>query len=53
MNNIGLAVFAAGILVLGLILIPLSVEQVVEGKHFKRIVQTETLDSKSHRATGP
>ncbi len=52
MNKTIIAGIATGILVLGLILIPLSVEQVVEGKHFKRIVQTETLDSKSHRATG-
>ena len=52
MNKMVLAGFAAGILVLGLILFPLSVDQFVEGKHFKRIVQTETLDSTIHSATG-
>lgn len=52
MNKTVLAGIVAGILVLGLILAPLSIDQFAEGKHFKRIIQTETLKSGPHRATG-
>jgi plastocyanin len=52
MNKTLVAGIAAGILVLGMILAPIAMEQFAEGKRLKRIVQTETLDSKPHRATG-
>ena len=52
MNKIIIAGLAAGILVLGLIVAPLSIDQFAEGEHFKRIILTETLESQSHRAAG-
>ncbi|MFQ5941101.1 MAG: hypothetical protein ACE5KA_05315 [Nitrososphaerales archaeon] len=45
MNKTLVAGIAAGILILGFILAPLSIEQFAEGKHFKRIVTTETVES--------
>lgn len=52
MNRTVIAGIAAGIIVLGFIFAPMADEQFAAGKHFKRIVQTETMDSKPHRAVG-
>ena len=45
MNKTLVAGIAAGILVLGLILAPLSVDQFADAKHIKRIVQTKSFES--------
>jgi len=45
MNKTLMAGIAAGILVLGLILAPLSFDQFADAKHFKRIVQTKEFKS--------
>ena len=51
MNKVVAAGLAAGILVLSVILAPLTLEQPVSASHYKRIVQTVTFESESHRAT--
>ncbi|MFY3740681.1 MAG: plastocyanin [Candidatus Nitrosomirales archaeon] len=45
MNKTLMAGIAAGILVLGLILAPLSFDQFADAKHFKRIIQTKEFKS--------
>ena len=45
MNKTLVAGITAGILVLGLIIAPLSVDQFADAKHIKRIVQTKSFES--------
>lgn len=51
MNKTIITGITAGVIVLGLILVPLAIDQ-AEAKKSNRIVLTESLDSAAHRATG-
>lgn len=52
MNKTVMAGIAAGVLVLGLVLFPLSVDQFAEGKHYQRIVTTTKVESMQDPGVG-
>lgn len=52
MNKTLVAGIAAGVIVLGLILAPLSIDQLAEAKHIKTIIQTKSFESKQDPGQG-